>query len=598
VSEFDAAVSGEPFWKRYGVWLGLVAVLVLYITAVVQLRPTNLFGLSNDDMIYFSSAKAIADGNGYILPSVPGAPLATKQPILLPWVLSWVWKWDPAFPGNLTDAIAVIVAFGCGFICSVFLLLRRLPGVSSVEALLLTAFCALHPTTLFYSSSVLSDIPFAALALAAILIASRSVAGESPGGAAAAGIVVGLSILVRAAGVPIAAGVALAYVFRRAWKPLSVFAICVAPFFIGMMWRSIFLVPAIPPSLHAAALPGWQQTWLYYTNYAGFRKLVFMNMHAFWPMTLSQFLYFCSDVPGYFTSPLMLASGGLALVSTVVGLWIIIAGFARSVRKSGWQVIHISVILYVALFLTWDYPDWSRFLLPFLPLLAGIFWLEGKRITKRCWSELRTGCRRGDTLLAAGGLASMLALGLVVCWNFAGGDREWLRNTSRERQALLPEKWEAYEWLKGHSAKDARVVANEDAVLYLYSGRQAMEPIVFLPSGSFDPSQREWDLEHITDTARAIRAEYWFAASDDGAQSSKSGRAAITTRLGQVESVLPELFRSSEGHVRIYGLDCVRRPETAGCESFNRVLFPTAQNARAPEVDSPRVVASQQAVAR
>jgi hypothetical protein len=598
VSEFDAALCDEPFWKRYGVWFGLVAVLGLYITAVVQLRPTNFFGLSNDDMIYFSSAKAIAEGHGYILPSVPGAPLATKQPILLPWLLSWVWKWDPSFPGNLTYAIAVIVAFGCGFICTAFLFLRRLPGMSGAEALLLTAFCALHPTTLFYSSSILSDVPFAALALAAMLIASRSVACESAGGAGAAGIVAGLSILVRAAGVPIAGGIALAYVLRRAWKPLWVFAACAAPFFVGMMWRSIFLVPAIPTSLHAAALPGWQQTWLYYTNYAAFRKLVFMNMHAFWPMTLGQFLYLCSDVPGYFTSPLMLAAGGLALASTVVGLWMIVGGFARGVRKSGWQAIHLSLILYIALLLTWDYPDWERFLLPFLPLLAGYFWLEGKRITKRCWSELGTGRLRGDRLLAAGGLASMLALGLVVCLNFSGGDREWLRNTSRERQALLPEKREAYEWLERHSTKDARAIANEDAVLYLYSGRQAMEPIVFLPSGSYDPSQREWDLDHITDTARAIGAEYWFAASDDGAQSSKSGKAAISARLGQVESVLPQLFRSSEGHVRIYGLDCVRRPETAGCESANRLLFPAAQDARAPEVDSLRAVASQRAAAR
>ncbi|HWH60055.1 MAG TPA: hypothetical protein VN682_20675 [Terriglobales bacterium] len=591
MSQLNAGVSGEPLWKRWGVWLGLAAVLALYITAVVRLHPTNFFGLSNDDMLYFSSAKAIAEGNGYVLPSVPGAPLATKQPILLPWLLSWVWRWDPSFPGNLSYAIAVIMAFGCGFICTAFLFLRRLPGMSDAEALLLTAFCALHPGFLFYSGSILSDVPFAALALAAMLIASRSVTRGSAGGAAAAGIVAGLSILVRAAGVPIAAGIALAYVFRKAWKPLAVFAMCAAPFFVGMMWRSIFLVPAIPAPLHAAALPGWQQTWLYYTNYAAFRKLVFMNMHAFWPMTLGQFLYLCLDVPGYFTSPLMLKEGGSALISTVVGLWIIVGGFARSVRKSSWQAIHLSLILYIALFLTWDYPDWERFLLPFLPLLAGYFWLEGKRITKRCLSQLNTGCGRADTLLAGGVLVLVLALGLGVCWNFAGGgERKWLTSTSGERGALLPEKREAYEWLKWHSAKNSRAIAMEDAALYLYSGRQAMQAISFLPSGPYDPGQIDRDLDHITDVARAIGAEYWFTASDDDAQYLKSVRVVADARLGQVESVLPEVFRSKEGHVRIYGLDCVRRPETAGCESADRLLFPEAQDERAPEAGSPRSV--------
>jgi hypothetical protein len=609
VAQFEAAASNAEelaapqgmLWRKYLPWLGLVAVLALYVTAIVRLHPTNLFGFSSDDMIYFSSAKALAEGKGYILPSIPGTPLATKHPILLPWLLSWVWRWDPSFPGNLTYAIAVIVAFGCGFVTAAFLFLRRLLGLSDAEALLLTAFCALHPMVLFYSGSILSDIPFAALALAAMLIAGRSFARNNFRGAALAGILVGLSMLVRTVGVPIAGGIALAYVFRRAWKPLGVFAMCAAPFFAVMMWRIIFLVPSIPPAMAAADLPGWQQTWLYYTNYVAFRKLVFMNTHALWPMALSQFLYLCSDVPGYFTSPLMLSNGGLALVSMLTGLWIIVSGIIHNARRWGWQPIHIALILYIALFLTWDYPDWERFLFPFLPLLAGCFWVEGKRITEKCWSELSARRSRADTLIAAGGLAAMLALVLVVCWNFAGGDRKWFRNASRVRAALQPEKQEAYDWLKLNSAKDARVIATDHAVLYLYTGRQSLEDITYLPSELYDPKQVDRDLLHVTDVAKAIGAEYWFTASDDGAQNSNSGKGVIAARLRQIESVLPELFRSSGGHVRIYGLDCIQHPENAGCESADRVLFPTAREAGAHDLDGWRaasVTGSGQTAAR
>ena len=590
-------------FRRYWPWLGLIAVLALYLTAVVRLHPANLFGLSSDDMIYFSSAKAIANGKGYILPSVPGAPLAAKQPILLPWLLSYVWRWNHSFPGNLTAAIAVIVAFGCGFVAASFSFLRRLSGMSDAEALLLTVFCALHPMVLFYSSSILSDIPFAALALTAMLIANGNIGSYACTEPAAIGIVVGLSMLVRTAGVPIAGGIALAYIFRRAWKPLCVFGMCVAPFFAAIMWRSIFLVPAIPQSLVGAGLPGWHQTWLYYTNYVAFRKLVFINAHAMWPMALSQFLYLCSDVPGYFISALKLANGGLALASTLAGLWIIVGGIVHHVKRSGWQPVHTALILYVALFLTWDYPVWERCLFPFLPLLAGCFWMEGKRITGRLWSALSERKTEGEGLMAAAGLAAMLVLALGVCWSFAGGggDREWLRNTSRERGALLPEKQEAYEWLKLNSAEGARVIANEHAVLYLYTGRQSMECITFLPSGSYDPRQMDFDLLHVTDVARAIGAEYWFAAADDGAQSSKNGRAIIETRLGQVESVLPELFRSSGGHVRIYSLDCLRHPKSASCAAADAVLFPGAHEGGTADHNGLRDASetgSQQMVAR
>jgi hypothetical protein len=590
--DIAASPPTNSFLTRYGAWLGLVAVLAVYVTAVARLHPTNFFGYTSDDMIYFSSAKAIAEGKGYVLPSLPGTPLATKHPILLPWLLSWVWRWNPSFPENLGYAIAMIVIFGCGYVIAAFLFLRRFAGLNVAEALLLTAFCALHPTVLFYSSTIASDIPFATLALAAMLIADRSIISRNNFlEAALAAVIAGFSMLVRTVGVPIAGGIALAYIFRRAWRPLCVFAVCVAPFLAVMMWRSIFLIPAIPTEMAAANLPGWHQTWLYYTDYVGFRKLVFMNKHALWPMALSQFLYLCSGVPGYFTSPLTLANGGLALVSTLVGLWIIVGGLARNVGRSGWMPEHLALILYIALFLTWDYPDWQRFLFPFLPVLTGCFWLEGKRISRKFWFSLNEGQGLGENLIAAGGLAAMLALLLVVCWNSADGDREWFRNRSRERASLLPEKREAYEWLEHNSTTNARVIATEHAVLYLYSGRQSVEPITFLPTGAYDPKQTDQDLRHVTDVAKAVEAEYWFASADDGAIFAIRNKAVIVARLEQVESVLPELFRSSGGHVRIYRLDCVRHPEGTECKAADQILFPSEQDSAAHTYEGSRAEA-------
>src|SRR6201981_1996841 len=130
---------------RFLPWIAHFAIILGYLCLVVRLHPTNFFGLSEDDTLYFSSAKSIAEGHGYILPSVPGTPPAAKYPILYPWILSWVWRWNPSFPANLAGAVAVTLAFGLGYLSLTFLFLRRFKGIGEVEALFLTASCPLNP---------------------------------------------------------------------------------------------------------------------------------------------------------------------------------------------------------------------------------------------------------------------------------------------------------------------------------------------------------------------------------------------------------------------------------------------------------------------
>ena len=126
-------------------WLGLLCILAGFAFAVARLHPTNYFGYTEDDSVYFSSAKALAQGKGYLLESFPGTPAATKYPVFYPWLLSWVWRWNPSFPANLVDAIAMNAAFGALFIVMAFFFVRRFKGVGDFEALILAAFCAFHP---------------------------------------------------------------------------------------------------------------------------------------------------------------------------------------------------------------------------------------------------------------------------------------------------------------------------------------------------------------------------------------------------------------------------------------------------------------------
>jgi hypothetical protein len=558
-------------YRRVLPWLGLACIIFAYVVAVVRLHPTNFFGRTNDDMIYFSSAKALANGRGYILPSLPGSPPATKYPILLPLLLSFVWRWDPSFPGNLAVGIAVIVAFGCVFTSVMFVFLRRLPGIGTVEALMLTAFCALHPTVLFYSSTMLSDIPFAALAFLAMVAANRAMRIDEPlSGSAISGVLAGLCVLMRLSGIPIAAGLLVFGITKRVWRQAAAFAVTVTPFVVALAWRSFLAAPAAPPIVSDAG-PGWNQTWLYYTNYAAFREMASPNLHMVWTFALNQFLYLGSQIPGYFLSPLFDKSLLWWLIATPLVLWIVMAGILGQVRVSGWQPMHFALSFYIIMIICWDYPDSTRFLICFLPLFVGSFWLQGKKIVKRLILESRS-TEVSNKALSLAGAMGMAALTMCIAWNFAiGGPRE-LTGVSRNCAALLREKLAGYEWLRQNSQPQERVIAWEDASLYLYTGRQSMSQMAFLPSGAYDPVQFKSDLYHMTDVAKAIRADYWFASADDSEKQWRASKQLLAARLAQIESALPEVFRSSDGRVRIYRADCIWNSADPLCKMHEHAL--------------------------
>ena len=61
-----AATRGHS--RRIFVALVLLSIAIIYVVSIVRIHPTYLFGLTEDDGIYLSSAKALAEGKGYILP--------------------------------------------------------------------------------------------------------------------------------------------------------------------------------------------------------------------------------------------------------------------------------------------------------------------------------------------------------------------------------------------------------------------------------------------------------------------------------------------------------------------------------------------------
>jgi hypothetical protein len=546
---------GSPFDRRALPWAALGCILVGYVVSVVRLHPTNFFGLTGDDSVYFSSAKALAEGRGYVLPSVPGSPPATKFPILYAWILSWVWRWNPSFPSNLGDAVALSIVFGLCFLTAGFVFLRRLKGISETEGLFLTAFCAFHPLVLFYSGSVLSEIPFCALALGSMFVANRALQPDAKNSAAACcGILAGLSMLTRVFGLPVAAGILMAAVVRRAWRQLLVFCGCVAPFLGGLVWRMVFRhAPTAPVTLVAAPSAGWTRAWVYYTDYAGFWRISVPNTHILWAMLKNNAGMLLRGPTDYFLEPTLTRNTLMGRVLITVVTAAVLAGMVRQVRRQEWQPIHCVLPFYAVVILFWNYPDIDRFLLLFLPLFAAGLWIEGKHV----FSMIRvTVAGSGPT--SAKVIATLLglivvALGAAVGQNYIAGTRVVLKQ-SEDRAVLLREKREAYDWIVRSTPASARVIAYEDASTCLYTGRVTVRPLVFSTAEFYEPARLGDSLASMTGTALAIGAEYWLFADDDFDFEWPEATTKARIYTSGIERTLPLVFRSRDGRVRIHSL--------------------------------------------
>ena len=550
------------FHRRFACWIILIAIFSAYVISVVRLHPTNIFGLSEDDAIYFSSAQALAQGRGYVLPSIPGTPSATKYPILYPLILSSVWRLSPSFPDNLVPAIAVTVAFGIWFLAAVFFFFRSFKTLSDAECLVLTAFCALHPLVIFYSGSILSDIPFAALALTAMVLADKVMQpGSGTIYVALCGILAGLSILMRLFGLPITVGIIATAIARRAWRPLVVFIASIVPFVLAVGWRIVHPVSSVAPvSAAAAATLGWAHTWAYYTSYWAMWKISVPNMHIFWAMIQNNALLTLSGPADFFLAPMFVHNTLFGRVTVAVIGLITFAGIVRHAKLHGWPAVHFSLPFYLAVVVSWNYADANnRYLLTYWPLFAAGLWLELRYLLKLIAVQLsaaRAGLDKFVILILG---ALVLVLTCAVAVNYLWGTRELMRQQSEKRGALLKGKQAAYNWLAKNGTQGARVIAYEDPVVYLYSGRMAMRPIFFSTAEQFDPTHLAQALTHMRDVPQAVGAVYWIASADDFQNEWPSAAAGAREFVNGLSGQAPMVYNNPDHSVRIYSVQCLQR---------------------------------------
>jgi hypothetical protein len=438
---------------------GLIALAVAaaLLAGTSRRIVPGVTGAFHDDAVYATTAVALADGEGYRLRNLPGAPPQTKYPILYPALLSVASKTATEPPDRLVAMQFATASIGAAAWALAYLFAVRFSVASRAAAAVVLLLLATAPNVLYFAGQTLSELPFLAFLVAGLWAGERALRGGAVPAplAFATGVALGLPMLCRGVGfvLPLAALLLL----LRARRPLAFVALGIA----------VVDLPWIAWSLSAA--PADDVTG-YHTDYLGW----FLDQAS--PHIVASNFYRAGVAFG------QLAFEGLAREAYAKIAWTEHALFAIGVvpwlavflRRRAMPLVAATLAAYLAVVLLWPWPP-NRFVLPLLPLLGFAVAAAAQQMAER-----RPALRRA---LAVAGIAFAAVAAL--------SNLQLLERYSTEsREAgypyfVLPYEpvpWAHYEsafaWLREH-AKDGEVLAaGFDTMTAWYTARPTIRPYV------------------------------------------------------------------------------------------------------------------------
>lgn len=449
------------------------AVAMVVITGVVAFAWWNLspyLGLFHDDGIYVVTARALAEGRGYHLLSVPTNPAQTKYPPLFPLLLAAVWRVWPAFPQNVIALKAVGVACFAATLVIAGELFRRVRGfrVWWKEAAFLVV-CGLNALSLSLTDFALSDHAFAACVALAILVHSSAPDdGRGTRQTVVAALVAIASMMTRQAGVAVLlAGVLWAA--QRGRRSLGLYSLIAASYLVlSVGLRSGAAVVSNPLLTYYTAyeLPAMMRLLL---DIPAAARVVFDN--SAYALGTGATVLFFNVVPG----------------SAFLFGALILLGIPRVVHGNG-IFLPCFVAIYLGQVLLYPFLP-GRYLLP-LVVPALLCLLHGLNAVEDYLAPRVSSRNRDAARLAA---HAPLALLVVACLAWSAS---YARPTTRTSTRVwfggrTAYGWSGFEetfaWLRDHTASTDVVASAYDPMYFLYTGRAGVRPWFHQPWTYFYP---------------------------------------------------------------------------------------------------------------
>lgn len=340
---------------RRAPWIAALAMLV----ATLATMTSDPIGVFNDDGIYLLTAKAIAEGQGYVYPHLPGTPPAIHYPPLWPALLALVWKVAPAFPASVGWFKLLNPVLLAATAAALTLVLQRGVGLGARAALAVTLLGMVSVPVLVIGNLLLSEPLFLLLFVLALPVSERLVRDGGTVRAAQAAGLAALLVLARTLGGVVVIATLLLLVRGRRWREAGVYTLLVALLLLPWQWFVWRASPGFADELRGSYGPYLE--WVaagYREGGAPFvRAVVAKNLAASWAMLG----VLVSPFVGGALRALLAASALAALLGGGVALW----------RADRARVAVLALAGYLAVAIAW--PFWvDRFLWVVWPLLVVI----------------------------------------------------------------------------------------------------------------------------------------------------------------------------------------------------------------------------------
>ncbi|MFN8570944.1 MAG: hypothetical protein U0132_02735 [Gemmatimonadaceae bacterium] len=482
-------------WDDHDRVIRVAVCAVVLLAAVLTVTPWPV-GAFQDDAIYTVLAKSLATGHGYRLLNLPGEPNATHYPPGYPMVLALLWRLWPSFPDNIVLFKFANAAFLSAAALAMYAFVRRRLswGVPAAAGLAVAGTASI--VVLLITGVVLSEPLFMALLIGALLYTEDVVDRPTAMRAFAAGIALGTLALVRTIGVAALPAAVLALLVRGRWRslaPLVGGALCCL---LPWQWWVAAHASEVAPVLTGKF--GAYTPWLADGYRAGgipfLRQVLTANLQSLDGMFSFAFMPVAAVAPR-----------GAAFVAVVLlGL----AGTVMLVRSA--PVTAGFLAAYVAISLVWPFEP-TRFFLAIWPLVLLAMALPVRRLWQ--WRPPAATPRALRGIGLAGAAALLIGFGT---YNVRGFRDQWW--TSIQRDAGQRAKPIA-EWIARNTHPGDVLATEDDLIVYLYTGRQALPTSTFLATERVRPLSDQEDLAAVRAILASYRPRFFITASKQGIQS-------------------------------------------------------------------------------
>ena len=528
---------------RFAVLTAAMGLLVA--VAAIWGANRQILGLFHDDGIYTVVAKAIYQGDGYRIISLPSAPPQTKYPFLYSYLLSWFWAFDPSFPQN----IVVLKALNSAILAAIFILsvifYRRYFPTAKLAAFVFAFLVCANPIIFTYTDYVVSDLLYVVLALGALAL--LRVSTDSPAAAAKLSLLAGLTglaCLTRLAAAPLALAGAVWASMERGWRGALYFCCAV------LLFVAPWLVWVYVHTGHSA-----NPLFAYYNAYdfAGANDPEindWFSRHVSVVAGNARYLLGIFDL--LYLLPLMPWLGPVVAGLTLIGM------FASRLREDAFAWVFFWSSL--ALLLVWPFHP-GRYMAPLVPLVM-LFFFRGMATVGRWVKSAADKFHFNQLVASLAWIPAAMVLLLNGVWlssYFLIHDEQTTRGLYGRR---VPYGWNGFEesfaWVRQNTKADARLATAYDPMYFLYTGREAIRPALHRPASYFYPyGKAEPDVGSVAEIKAELaklRINFLIIDPLDGYAEGEATIKLLDDLIASYGVRAKNVFTSADGKHRIYSL--------------------------------------------